>query len=240
MNKLLFLVLPLVLIVFPACDTLQQLAGGQLSKEEIARGLKQALEFGISEGAEKLSQKNGYYESAYKILLPEEARKVTDKLQSIPGFRDVEEVIIEKLNRAAEDAASKAKPIFMDAITSMTFGDVMDILMGSQDAATRYLHRTTYQSLYSEFHPVVLNSLNKFNAVEYWEDAVNVYNKLPFVDKINPRLDDYVTNEALEGLFAMVEIKEAEIRTDVLARTTELLRKVFARQDAGVKEGMVR
>ena len=193
--------------------------------------MKQALEFGISEGAQRLSQENGYFKSPYKILLPEEARKITDRLQNVPGFSRVEEVILEKINRGAEDAAAKAKPIFVDAIKSMSFRDAMNILMGNQDAATQYLHQATYQSLYREFNPVIVNSLDKFNARDYWSDAVNAYNKIPFVDKANPDLDDYVTAEALEGLFAMVEKKEREIRNNVSARKTDLLRRVFARQD---------
>ena len=213
-----------------ALDTISQ-STGALSEEEIGRGLKQALEFGISEGAQRLSQENGYFDSPYKILLPEEARKITDRLQNVPGFSQVEQVILEKINRGAEDAAAKAKPIFMDAIRAMTFRDALNILTGEQDAATSYLHQATYNKLYQEFNPVIVNSLDKFNARDYWSDAVNTYNKIPFVDKADPDLGDYVTREALEGLFSMVEKKEREIRNDVSARTTDLLRRVFARQD---------
>jgi hypothetical protein len=113
----------------------------------------------------------------------------------------------------------------------MTFDDAMNILMGRQDAATQYLNAKTYTPLYNEFQPVIVTSLNKFNAIEYWADAVNAYNKIPFVEKVNPKLDEYVTEKALDGLFAMVAKKELEIRTDISSRTTELLRKVFAKQD---------
>ncbi len=212
-------------------DTLANASGGGLTNEEIGKGLKQALEFGISEGAQRLSQENGYYKSPYKILLPEEARKVADRLQNIPGFNQVEEIILEKINRGAEDAAAKAKPIFVDAIRSMTFRDALDILTGDDDAATAYLNRVTYTKLYDEFNPVIVNSLDKFNARQYWGDAVNAYNKIPFVDKADPDLDDYVTRQALAGLFDMVEKKEREIRNNVSARTTDLLKRVFARQD---------
>lgn len=211
-------------------DTIAQ-GSGALSEEEVGRGLKQALEFGIAEGAQRLSKENGYFKSPYKILLPAEAREITDRLQNVPGFSRVEEVILEKINRGAEDAAAKAKPIFVDAIKAMSFRDAMGILTGGNDAATQYLHQATYQKLYQEFNPVIINSLDKFNARDYWGDAVNAYNKIPFVDKANPDLGDYVTKEALEGLFAMVEKKEQEIRTNVNARTTDLLRRVFARQD---------
>lgn len=213
-------------------STLDTIAGAQgLSTAEISAGLKQALEFGIGEGAQRLSQKDGYFKSPYKILLPPEARKVTEKLKNVPGFGEVEEIVLEKINRGAEDAAKKAKPIFVDAIKQMAFSDAMDILMGADNAATQYLNRTTSDKLYEAFNPVIVESLDKFSARDYWADAVNAYNKIPFVEKANPDLDDYVTREALEGLFSMVEKKEKQIRTDLSARTTDLLKKVFARQD---------
>ena len=202
-----------------------------LTNEQIAGGLKQALEIGIQEGSSKLSQVNGYLESPYKILLPEEARKVTDKLQNIPGFSQLEAEIIEKINRGAEDAAKKAFPIFKDAITQMSFQDALGILMGEQDAATSYLNRVTYQNLYNEFSPVIVESLDKFQARKVWSDATTAYNRIPFVDQVNTDLGDYVTQQALIGLFSMVEKKEVQIREDVSARTTDLLRKVFAKQD---------
>ena len=222
-----------IILCFPACDTLQQLGSGlsEPTTAEIGQGLKQALEFGIKEGATALSQRDGYFKSTYKILLPEEARKVTDKLKFIPGFTDVENVILEKLNRAAEDAAASASPIFVKAIKEMTFQDALSILMGTNDAATQYLHTKTYDPLYAEFQPVVVTSLNKFNAIEYWADAVNAYNKIPLVQKVNPNLDQYVTQKALDGLFGMVAVKELQIRTDISSRTTDLLKKVFAKQD---------
>jgi hypothetical protein len=234
MKRPLLLLLFPVMLFLPACDTLQQIANSGttgLTTAEIGQGLKQALEFGISEGADKLAVKDGYFKSAYKIFLPDEARKVTDKLKIIPGFTDVENILVEKLNRAAEDAAKSAKPIFVNAIKSMTFDDALGILTGSQDAATQYLSRKTRDQLYAEFHPVIVNSLNKFNAIEYWADAVNAYNNLPLVQKVNPSLDQYVTDKALDGLFSMVASKELQIRTDISSRTTDLLKKVFARQD---------
>jgi hypothetical protein len=215
-----------------SCDVLQRtLESIELTPAEISSGLKQALEIGIGKGSEVLSQKDGYYKSAYKILLPPEARKVADKLRNVPGFSNLEEKILEKINRGAEDAAKKAKPIFVNAIRQMTFTDAMDILMGADNAATNYLHRNTHDALYQEFNPVIVSSLDKFDARKYWRDAVNTYNKIPFVEKANPDLDDYVTKEALKGLFSMVEKEEKNIRDNVAARTTELLRKVFARQD---------
>lgn len=231
-----------LLIIFQmfACTTseLQSALGtvlgdsGQLTTAEVAGGLKEALTIGIGKGAQRLSQTDGYFKSVYKILLPPEARKVTEKLQNVPGFSEVENIILEKINRGAEDAAKKAQPIFVDAIRQMTFTDAMNILMGADNAATQYLHRTTYDRLYQEFNPVIVESLDKFDARKYWSDAVTVYNAIPFVgEKANPSLDDYVTREALNGLFGMVEKEEQNIRKNVSARTTELLRKVFAKQD---------
>ncbi len=156
---------------------------------------------------------------------------MTSRLQSVPGFSNLEQQLLEKINRGAEDAAKKAAPIFKDAITQMTFADAFDILMGSNNAATNYLDNKTNTKLYREFNPVIVQSLDKFKARKVWADAANVYNKIPLVDKVNADLDDYVTTKALDGLFSMVAKKELDIRTNVNARTTELLQKVFAKQD---------
>jgi hypothetical protein len=135
------------------------------------------------------------------------------------------------LNRAAESAAKKAKPIFVSAIKQMTFKDAMDILMGNKDAATRYLERTTNDALFKEFMPVIQQSLDEVNARDYWKSVVNAHNKLPFVKKVDPELDRYVTNKALGGMYGLIEEKEADIRTNQNSRTTDVLKKVFAKQD---------
>ncbi len=233
MKYILMLIIPAFLLV--GCAELQQFVNTAMSEPtnaEVSDGLKEALNIGISNGADRLSAKDGYFKSAYKILLPPEARKVTDRLQAVPGFSDVENVILEKINRGAEDAATKAKPIFIKAIKSMSISDVINILMGADDAATQYLRSATYSTLYSEFNPVIVNSLNKFNAIEYWSKATNAYNSIPLVKQVNPRLDDYVTNQALDGLFKMVANEEKEIRRNPVKRVTELLKKVFAKQDS--------
>ena len=165
------------------------------------------------------------------MLLPEEARKVTNKLRMVPGFQNVEDELVLRLNRAAELAAGKAKPIFVNAIKQMTFTDALDILMGQPDAATRYLERTTSAQLYEEFKPIIANSLDEVNARQYWRDATNAYNKIPLVSPVTTELDDYVTQTALKGMFGLIEKKEDNIRQDVGARTSPLLQKVFARQD---------
>lgn len=224
----------LFVFLFVSCDpgALSTLLDQPLTSGEIAKGLKEALDKGASSASNTLSVKDGFYKSAYKILLPEEARVVTDRLKVIPGFNNVEEIVLEKINRAAEDAAVKAAPIFIAAIKEMTIQDALGILKGSKDAATLYLHRTTYDKLYGGFQPIVENSLNQFNAVDYWEDAVNKYNKIPILEDVNPRIDDHVVTKSLEALFDLIEKKELAIRTDIGERTSELLRRVFAKQDS--------
>jgi hypothetical protein len=231
MKYLYLLFIPLFL---SSCDpkALEKILKTPLTNADIARGLKEALNLGVGESVDYLSAIDGYYKSSYKILLPEEARVVTEKLKIIPGFSDIEDEAIKRINRAAEDAAKKAGPIFIDAITSISFDDVMNILMGENDAATTYLHNATYDALYNEFKPVVINSLNTYNALEYWENAVQKYNSIPFVSKVNPDLADHVTAKALVGLFDLIEIKEKGIRTDISQRTSDLLRRVFAKQDS--------
>lgn len=212
-----------------ALDTLGEAT--TLSDTDVANGLKEALHNGVGAGVDYLSQTDGYYRSVYKIFMPEEAQKVLDKLKVIPGFDKVEEEIVLKVNRAAELAASKSKPIFTKAIKQMTFKDVWNILMGEQNAATTYLYDNTYSDLYSEFQPVIVQSLNQYGALDYWTQLVTKYNSLPFVKQVNPYLEDHITKKALEGMFGMIEEKEAGIRNDVKQRTSDLLRKVFAKQD---------
>lgn len=223
------------LLPISACDTLQQVVNNaslEPTLDEIGRGLKEALSNGIGKGVEALSQKDGYFKSAYKILLPEELRKLTDKLKIVPGFSNLENELLEKMNRGAEDAAREAAPIFASAISQLTFNDVRNILMGSDDAATSFLQRTTSQDLYTRFNPKIVASLDKIGANALWKKATDAYNKIPLVNKINTDLDDYVTQEALKGLFAKIAEEEKNIRRNKLARSSELLRKVFAKQDA--------
>ena len=235
MNRIGLFLIPLFLI---SCDpkdlqkVLDSVSSVPLSNADIAAGLRQALDKGVDQSVRTLSAQDGYYASVYKILLPEEAAKVIDKLKFIPGFKDLEEQAIKKINKAAEDAALKAGPIFLNAIKQMTFEDVMGILMGEKNAATTYLHNKTYQALYDEFKPVMVTSMNKIGALDLWTDAIGKYNSLPFITKVNPDLADHVSIKALIGLFSLVEKKELGIRTDISQRTTDLLKKVFAKQDS--------
>jgi len=231
------LIITLISLTFLSCDpkTLQNVldtvSEAPLTNLDISNGLKEALQFGVDNSVNFLSEEDGYYRSIYKILLPDEANNVIDKLSFIPGFKNLEQEMIKKVNRAAEDAASKAGPIFLDAIKGITFNDAKNILLGSDDAATQYLNSRTYNSLYNEFKPVLQNSLNKVGALDLWTSAITKYNSLPFVTDINPDLADHINTKALVGLFDLIEKKEAGIRTDVAQRTTGLLKKVFAEQD---------
>ncbi len=203
-----------------------------LSGEEsnISAGLKEALNHGIDAAVKQLSANNGYLESPYKILIPEDAQKVIDKVKMVPGFENVEDKLINQMNQAAEIAAKKATPIFVDAIKSMTIKDAKQILTGKDDAATLYLESTSRKPLYDVFLPVIQSSLDEVNARSYWKSVVTAYNKIPLVKKMNPELDDHVNNKALDGLFALIAIKEQGIRNDVGQRTTELLRSVFGKK----------
>lgn len=234
MKKIYLFLMPLFLISCDPADfqrILDTASEVALTDADISQGLKQALDLGVGDSVSFLSAPNGYYDSAYKVLLPEEAYTVINKLQGIPGFSNVEEELIKLINRGAEDAASKAGPIFVNAIKGMSFDDALGILTGPDDAATTYLNNKTYQNLYSEFTPVITNSLQKVNAQQYWADIINTYNKIPFVEKKNPDLANHVTSQALVGLFSLIQKKETGIRNDVNQRTSDLLKKVFARQD---------
>lgn len=234
-------VFALCLIVFVSSSAFAQLdklkkaakslaGGGQLSSEEIAEALKEALTNGISKGSDLVSQVDGYFKNPeIKLPFPPEAQKAETKLRQIGMGAEVDKFIL-SLNRAAEDAAKEAKPIFVTAIKSMTIQDAAGILKGEQDAATRYLDRTTSPALKSKFLPVVKNSLAKVNATKYYADLINTYNKLPLVQKLNPNLDEYATDKAIQGLFIMIAKEEKNIRDNPGARTTELLRKVFGSQ----------
>jgi hydroxylamine reductase (hybrid-cluster protein) len=133
----------------------------------------------------------------------------------------------ESMNRAAEKAANEAKPIFISAITSMTVKDAINIVKGSNNAATTYLKNTTSPELNNKFQPVIKTALDNVNATKYWSDLITVYNKIPMVKKLNPNLTEYVTGKAIDGLFIMISREELKIRQDPMARTSELLKKVF-------------
>ncbi len=194
---------------------------------EVGEGLKEALVKGISKGSDQVSQLDGYFKNPeIKIPFPPDVKKVENTLRDIGLGGEVDKFIM-TLNRGAEDAAREAKPIFVSAIKSMTIQDAWAILKGEDNAATEYLKKTTSAQLKEKFKPVIQTSLSKVNATKYYSDLVSRYNKIPFVDKVNPNLDDYATDKAIEGLFVMIAKEEKSIRKDPVARTTELLKKVF-------------
>ncbi len=201
-----------------------------LTTDEIVKGLKEALTNGISKGSDIVSQMDGYFKNPeIKIPFPPDVKKVEDKFRQLGIGSEVDKFVL-SLNRGAEDAAKEAKPIFIAAISQMTIDDALGILKGPSDAATRYLQKNTTAQLKEKFMPVVHNSLNKVNATKYYGDIVGEYNRIPFIQKVNPDLDAYATDMAIQGLFIMIAKEEKNIRKDPLARTTDLLKKVFSSQ----------
>lgn len=203
---------------------------------EIGTALKQALEQGTNKSADQLSAVNGFFgNAAVKILFPPQAQKAENTLRKIGMSKLCDDVIL-SLNRAAEDAAIQAKPIFINALKQMTLKDVTDILLGNKDAATQYFRRTTTLELTLKFKPVIQNSLNKVGATKYYASAAAVYNKVPFVSKINPDISDYATQKTIDGLFIEIALQELNIRQNLAgARSTPLMQKVFSFADKSKK-----
>lgn len=200
---------------------------GALTNEEAAGGMKEALNKGVEKGVAQLNKKDGYFKDPQiKIPMPEEAEKVEEKLRSLGQGKKVDEAI-ESMNRAAEDAAEGAKDIFVVAIKSMSVTDAIDIIKGDKDAATKYLNKATRNELTKKFQPVIKQSLDKVGATKHWNTVFKSYNKIPMVKKVNPDLEEYVTEKALDGLFVQIAKEELNIRENPGARVTDLLKKVF-------------
>lgn len=199
------------------------------TEQEAVSGIKEALSKGTAKGVEMVSKKDGYFGDAeIKIPFPPEAKTIEDKLRAIGLGKKVDEVVL-SINRAAEDAAVKAKDIFLAAIKEMTVKDAINIVKGNDDAATQYLKTHTSAELKKQFTPIIEESLKKVNATKYWSEAIAAYNKIPMVKKMNPNLTEYVTDKAIEGLFVKIAKEEKEIRKNPIARTSELLKKVFGK-----------
>ncbi len=235
-SKVIYLI-PLLLMACSSADLqrsvnlLAELQEKPLAKNEVAAGLREALIQGISKGSEQASKLDGYYKNPQlKIPFPAEIQKVEKALRKI-GLGSEVDKFVRQLNRGAEKAAVQAKPIFINAIKSLTIEDVFSILNGEQDAATDYLMRTTSGQLKSKFMPIIGKTLDEVNATRHYSDIVTRYNKLPLVKKVNADLVDYAANRAIEGLFLLVAREEANIRANPLARTTQLLKKVFGSVD---------
>lgn len=201
---------------------------GSLSNTDIVAGLRQALEIGAQNASSRLNVTNGFFGNALiKVLMPPEAKKVENTLRSI-GMGSVVDKAILSMNRAAEDAAGKAAPIFINAIKGMTIQDGLGILRGGNGAATAFLRNATTIPLTNAFRPVIEGSLAKVNATAYWSNVMRIYNQLPTTrTQINPDLTAYVTERALNGLFVNIADEENKIRTDPAARVTDILKKVF-------------
>lgn len=199
-----------------------------LSNADIAKGLKEALSIGAKNASGKLSATDGFFKNAaIKILLPPEAQQVEQTLRSV-GMGSLVDRAILSMNRAAEDAAKQAAPIFLNAITSMSIQDGLNILQGGNNAATNYLKGKTTTALTSAFSPVIKNSLDKAGAANLWKTVFSTYNNLPVVQKkVNPDMTAYVTERALNGMFVSIAEEEAKIRTDPAAQVTNILKQVF-------------
>jgi len=235
--KKMFIPLIALCLTFSGCAELQQVAsqlpqaGGILSTADIAAGLREALDNGIDKQVTKLTAVDGFYKNQLvKILLPPELQKVDKTLRDI-GLSSLADEGLKMMNRAAEDAVKEATPIFISAVKNITFADAKTILMGNNEAATSYLRKSTTSQLYAKFNPVIKSSFSKVGADKVWNSIISKYNTIPLVQKVNPDLTDYVTNQALDGVYKMIAVEEKDIRTNINARTSVLLKKVFAAQD---------
>jgi hypothetical protein len=223
-------------MIFSGCETAQQIMKNigtdmPLSNTEIVAGLREALEVGARNSGNQLSALDGFFKNAaIKILLPEEAQKVEKALRDV-GLGNLVDKAILSVNRAAEDAAKSAAPIFVDAIKGMTIQDALGILQGGDFAATNYLKSKTTSPLTNAFKPVIDKSLQKVGATKYWTDVFTAYNRFA-VNKINPDLSAFVTGKALDGIFYQVGLEEQKIRKDPVARVSEILKKVFGSKQA--------
>ena len=231
------IVVSLVAFSLFGCAEMQQVMDqlpqgtGVLSQAEIGSGLKEALNNGITKQVSKLTATDGFYRNeAVKIFLPEELQTVDKKLRQI-GLSKLADEGLKVINRAAEDAVKEATPIFVTAVKQMSFNDAKNILLGNDSSATNYLQNTTSTSLQAKFTPVIQNSYTRVGADKIWSEIITKYNSLPLVKKVNPNLTEYTTSKAMEGVFKMIAVEEKDIRTNLSARSSVLLKKVFALQD---------
>lgn len=200
-----------------------------LGSDDIVAGLKEALAQGAKTSTDKLSAADGFFkDAAVKVLMPDEAKKVEQKMRQLGMGKLVDDAIL-SMNRAAEDASKSAAPIFLDAVKKMTVKDGLTILQGADTAATGYLRKTTNPELIAAFHPVIDASLQKTGATKYWKDLFDAYNRFAF-KPVNSDLSAYVTDKAINGIFFYVAAEEKKIRTNPAARATEILQKVFGKR----------
>ncbi|MBL0181123.1 MAG: DUF4197 domain-containing protein [Chitinophagaceae bacterium] len=214
--------------LFYGCDVIKQLPRSTgVTETEAADGIKEALSQGLAGAVLKLNKEDGFFKDAfYKILIPEDARKIENTLRDL-GLGSMVDKAILQINRGAEDAAGYAKPIFVNAIKSMSIQDAIGLVRNGDTSATHFFREKTTEQLIAAFTPVIKSSLDKVNATRYYGDMVNKYNSIPLVKKINPDLTGYVTMKATNALFDLVAKEEKNIRSNFAARTTDLLKKVF-------------
>jgi hypothetical protein len=204
-------------------------SAGGFTEKDAADAIKEALVNGTGESVKFVSALNGYLGNPeIRIPFPQEAKEVETKLRAIGMGKKIDE-FNESMNRAAEQAANEAKPIFISAIKGLTVKDAINVVKGENNAATIYLQRTTSPELITAFQPKIKASLDNVNATKYWGDLITAYNKIPLVKKQNPNLTEYVTGKAIDGLFVMIAKEELKIRKNPAARTSELLKKVFGK-----------
>ena len=238
-NKVPYYTAILLFFLFPSCTNAQFLkkvskainssSTGSFTEGEAADAIKEALIKGTGKSIDIVSVIDGYFGNPeIKIPFPPEAANVESKLRAIGLGKEVDKAVL-SINRAAEDAAKEAQPIFVAAVKGMSIRDAIGIVKGKENAATEYLSRTTTPELKLKFEPVIKRSLDKVDATKYWTNIISTYNKIPLVQKMNPDLTEYVTDKAIEGLFVMIAKEELKIRKDPVARTSELLRKVFGK-----------
>jgi len=224
-----FLALVFTISSFTSCDTLSNLPTVTgVTETEAAQAMREALDQGLGKGISFLNREDGFLgNQVYKIFLPEEAKKIETTLRDLGMGAMVDRAIIQ-INRAAEDAVGYARPIFLDAIREMTIMDAINIIKGQSNAATEYFRQKTTSKLIAAFMPVIKSSLDKFSATKYYGDVVNTYNNFPTtINKLNPDLPSFVAGKAINALFDQVAKEEANIRSNVSARSTDMMKKVF-------------
>lgn len=226
-----WLLIGTVVCVLTGCETLSTISGygAPLTEGDAQQGMQGALSQGIATAILSLNKEDGFFgNNFYKILLPADAQKVENTLRKIGLGKQVDKAILQ-INRSAEDAVGYAKPIFVDAIKEMTIADALSIVKGDNNAATSYFKGKTFTKLTDAFKPSIQQSLDKLEATRYYSDIINIYNKLPTtINKVNPDLTSFVVEKATLALFDQIAQEEANIRANPVARTTEILKKVFA------------
>jgi hypothetical protein len=203
-------------------------SGGGLTEADAAQGIREALSQGVKQGIGILNKTDGFFGNEfYKLFLPPDAKKIENTLRKAGMGAQVDKTILQ-INRAAEDAVAFAGPIFVDAIKEMSVKDALNIIRGPKDAATNYFREKTKEKLIAAFLPSVKSSLDKLEATKHYSGMVNTYNSFPTTfKKINPDLPSYVVGKAVDALFDQIAKEELNIRENPVARTTEILKKVF-------------